>query len=140
MATPLMFAQQIFTAFSEGAANNPCQNATVTNATIAGALSGPRALPTDIASLLSFLLSFSALGNWLKLVVFGSVLETLRRLGFYLYYKISDSFFVTAHFEDGDTCYGTLLPIQGPFSNQILIAVFFYRLDDALACHSTIVE
>jgi chaperone BCS1 len=104
-----MFAQQIFSAFNEGAANTPCQNATVANATVAGVLSVPRALPTDITSLLSFLLSFSALSNWLKLVVFGSVLETLRRLGFHLYYKISDSFFVTAHFEDGDTCYDWMM-------------------------------
>lgn len=106
MATPLMFAQQIFSAFSESTANPLCSNATTANATATVSFAGPRGLPTDISSLLSFLLSFSALSNWLKLVVFGSLLETFRRLGFYLYYKISDSFFVTAHFEDGDTCYG----------------------------------
>lgn len=106
MATPLMFAQQIFSAFSESAITPSCLNATAVNATATGLLSGPRAMPTDVTSLLSFLLSFSALSNWLKLVALGSLLETFRRLGFYLYHKISDSFFVTAHFEDGDTCYG----------------------------------
>jgi chaperone BCS1 len=106
MAAPLMFAQQIFSAFSEGAVTASCSNATAVNATATGLRLGSQAMPTDVTSLLSFLLSFSALSNWLKLVAFGSLLETFRRFGFYLYYKISDSFFVTAHFEDGDTCYG----------------------------------
>lgn len=57
---------------------------------------------------MTFLLSFSALSNWAKLALFGTVLESLRRFAFYMHYKLYNSIFITARFEEDDSSYGTL--------------------------------
>ncbi len=64
-------------------------------------------LPNDLPSLILFFFSFSALREWLKLLVVGSALEMLRRVVFYAYRKIYESFFITALFEDDDSSYGS---------------------------------
>jgi len=106
MTSPLYIAQQIFSAYtaSTNGLSESCINGTASNTTQIQQSSAP-AFPTDVSSLFSFFLSFSALREWLKLLVLGSVLESLRRLAFYLYYRIYSSFFITARFEDGDTSY-----------------------------------
>ncbi|KAF8966254.1 P-loop containing nucleoside triphosphate hydrolase protein [Flammula alnicola] len=86
-----------------------CTNITATNATLSQNNPEPFAFPTDISSLITLLLSFSALGNWLKLVVLGSVLETCRRLGLHFYYKIYSSFFITARFDEDDSSYDWMM-------------------------------
>ena len=62
-------------------------------------------LPKDLPSLVLFFFSLSALREWLKLLVVGSALEMMRRLVFYVYRKIYESFFITAVFEENDTSY-----------------------------------
>ncbi|KAF9528760.1 P-loop containing nucleoside triphosphate hydrolase protein [Crepidotus variabilis] len=64
--------------------------------------------PKDLPSLITFFFSISALREWLKILVFGSCLESLRRLSLHLYYKIYNSFFITARFEEDDICYDWL--------------------------------
>ncbi|KAF9565862.1 P-loop containing nucleoside triphosphate hydrolase protein [Agrocybe pediades] len=106
MASPLYIAQQVFSAYTASNLNQgalECVNGTASNSTLPSATSA--ALPTDVSSLFSFFLSFSALREWFKLFVLGSVLESLRRFALYLYHRVYNSFFVTAHLEDGDTSY-----------------------------------
>lgn len=108
MAAPLVLAQQVFSALNGNLqAGATCGNATGFNG--AHARSGPEptaTFPTDFSSLVTFLLSASALSNWLKLALFGSLLETCRRLAFHLYYKIYNSIFITARFDEDDSSYG----------------------------------
>ena len=79
-------------------------NGTTGNATVFSN-SSTSAFPTNATSLIQFLISYSALREWLKLLLFGSLLESLRRLGLHLYYKAYNSFFITATFEEGDSSY-----------------------------------
>ncbi|KAF8075116.1 P-loop containing nucleoside triphosphate hydrolase protein, partial [Lyophyllum atratum] len=66
-------------------------------------------IPADLSSLLAFLASFSALHDWLKLIVIGGVLETCRRLFYTVYDKVVNAFFITATFEDGDDSYDWMM-------------------------------
>lgn len=63
-------------------------------------------LPSGLAEIWAFVLSFSALRDWLKLIVLGGVLETCRRFGYLAWQSFVDSFFLTAHFEQEDESYG----------------------------------
>ncbi|TFY65943.1 hypothetical protein EVG20_g5143 [Dentipellis fragilis] len=60
-------------------------------------------LPRDVSSLFAFIYSFSALRDWLKLLVIGGALETCRRLVYYCYNALFDAFFITADFDSEDT-------------------------------------
>ena len=82
------------------------QNATIFYTTQnATAGSTPLKLPTDFASLVTFIYSFSALHDCLKIVVLGGALETLRRLSS-SYTGLMDRFFLTATFESDDLSFG----------------------------------
>jgi chaperone BCS1 len=105
MASPFLLAQQVFTAFTNKP--NPCINTNAANGTIfQDEIQPGSSFPTDLTSLITFLLSFSALSDWFKLIVLGSLLETCRRLTFHFYYKLYNSFFITATFEEDDSSYG----------------------------------
>ncbi|KAF9266624.1 P-loop containing nucleoside triphosphate hydrolase protein [Marasmius fiardii PR-910] len=65
----------------------------------------PSLTMNSIPSLIGLLFSFSALGDWLKLIVIGGFLETCRRLLFTLYDKAIKSFWINAYFEDEDAVY-----------------------------------
>lgn len=102
----LVFLQQIISGFVT--ANN------ATNSTAADAGPGapqatptPMTMPSDLSSLIALLFSFSALRDWLKLIIIGGFFETCRRFGFYLYYKLIDSFWITAYLDENDSSYGT---------------------------------
>lgn len=96
-----------------------------TNATISGGATNETtsaaakpATPTDLSSLLMLLFSFSALRDWLKLIIIGGFFETARRLAFSAYYKVINSFFITVYFEEEDSSYGA-------YSNQLLPGINF---------------
>jgi mitochondrial chaperone BCS1 len=83
------------------------QNITMFNATQnATAADTAMKMPTDFSSLLAFIYSFSALRDYLKLIVLGGALETLRRLSSASYANLVDRFFITATFESEDLSYG----------------------------------
>ncbi|KAJ7091466.1 P-loop containing nucleoside triphosphate hydrolase protein, partial [Mycena belliarum] len=63
----------------------------------------------DFSSLVALLFSFGALRDWIKLIVFGGVLETLRRFFFSLYYKVISSVWITAHFDENDSSYDWMM-------------------------------
>ncbi|KAJ7066503.1 P-loop containing nucleoside triphosphate hydrolase protein [Mycena amicta] len=105
MATYFTIAQQVFNALN-GNANAP--NATEFSASNSTATPSPTSI-TDFSSLVTLLFSFGALTDWLKLIVFGSVLETLRRIVFSWYYKIVASFWITASFHEDDSSYDWMM-------------------------------
>jgi chaperone BCS1 len=80
------------------------QNDTFINATASATT--PMKMPTDFSSLLAFIYSFSALHDYVKLIVLGGAFETLRRLYSASYKSLMDRFFITATFESDDTSFG----------------------------------
>lgn len=62
-------------------------------------------IPSEISSFISLLFSYSALRDWLKLIIIGGFFETCRRLVFSTYGKVVDSFFISASFDQGDASY-----------------------------------
>ncbi|KAK0475917.1 hypothetical protein IW261DRAFT_1340124 [Armillaria novae-zelandiae] len=87
----------------------PLLNSTVvevTNTTsLPQATVAPLAIPADLPSLISLLFSFSALRDWLKLIVLGGFVETCRRVIFTQYTKFVDAFHITATFDEDDASY-----------------------------------
>jgi chaperone BCS1 len=78
--------------------SNPTQNATADVT--------PLKTPTDLSSLIAFVYSFSALRDYLKLIILGGAFETLRRLSSASYASLVDRFFITATFESDDMSFG----------------------------------
>ncbi|KAK7050467.1 mitochondrial chaperone BCS1 [Favolaschia claudopus] len=86
--------------------SNISANATaVTSATAAAASTTALDIPTDFMSLFTLLLSFSALRDWLRLVMVGGFIEMCRRFVFGGYTKLVNSFYITASFEEQDASY-----------------------------------
>ncbi|KAJ7040732.1 hypothetical protein C8F04DRAFT_1081926 [Mycena alexandri] len=111
MAAYMPLVQQFLSAYTAqlgGSTVNISANATT--ASVAGATATPLTsaltMPTDLSSLLTFLLSFSALRDWMKLAVLGGFIEMCRRFVFGGYTKLVNSFFITACFEEQDASYG----------------------------------
>ncbi|KAH9479347.1 putative mitochondrial chaperone BCS1-A [Psilocybe cubensis] len=112
MASPLLLAQQFLSAVTTSGISDQysgCINSTGSNSTLSSDATQTPGIPTDISSLIGFLVSFSALRDWLKLIVFGSALESCRRLCLYLYTKLYNSFFITARFEEDDSSYDWMM-------------------------------
>ena len=107
--------------------NNTFMNATTQNTT--SSFATPMKIPTDVSSLLAFIYSFSALRDYVKLIVLGGAFETLRRLYSASYKNLIDRFFITATFESDDVSFGEhSFP---PLIHQRTDPAF--RLDDVLA-------
>lgn len=60
----------------------------------------------SIATLATVLLSVTGLQDWIKLFLIGSAFETCRRVAFQAWHNITDSFWITVDFEEGDDSYG----------------------------------
>ncbi|KAJ7117851.1 P-loop containing nucleoside triphosphate hydrolase protein [Mycena epipterygia] len=90
-----------------GNSGNSTSGAGGDNSTLAA--SNGLASVTDFSSLVTLLFSLGALRDWLKLIIFGGVLETLRRMAFSLYYRIIASFWITAHFDENDSSYDWMM-------------------------------
>ncbi|KAG6833139.1 hypothetical protein H0H87_010853 [Tephrocybe sp. NHM501043] len=73
----------------------------------ATSIPGERAtVPNDLSSIITLFFSYSALRDWLKLIVIGGIFESFRRLLMNCYHKFIDSFFIRASFENTDPSYG----------------------------------
>ncbi|TFY81953.1 hypothetical protein EWM64_g2052 [Hericium alpestre] len=66
-------------------------------------------MPTDVSSLISFIYSLGALRDWLKLIVFGGLIELCRRLYYHYYQTFIDQFFITANFESEDMAFSWMM-------------------------------
>lgn len=69
----------------------------------------PASMPRDFAAVITLLLSFGALRDYVKILVLGSLLETARRLATSAYDFILGSFVYTFHFEGHEIPYGWLM-------------------------------
>ena len=112
------------------AQNNTFINATIQNATAATTTS--MKMPTDLSSLLTFIYSFTALHDYVKLIVLGGAFETLRRLYSASYKSLMDRFFITATFESDDASYGEHSPLPTRLRTNPV-----FRMDDVLAVFSS---
>lgn len=77
----------------------------------------PLKMPNDFSSLLTFIYSFSALRDYLKLIVLGGAFEILRRLYSASYESLVNRFFIIVTFESNDTSYGEHLSPSLPVVN-----------------------
>ncbi|KAJ7182706.1 P-loop containing nucleoside triphosphate hydrolase protein [Mycena crocata] len=105
MAGFIPLVQQILSGFTNQVESVANVSATGTSPSTATATTTPFSIPSDLSSLLTLLLSFSALRDWMKLAVLGGVIEMFRRFFFGGWQKIVNSFFITACFEDQDASY-----------------------------------
>ncbi|KAG9103524.1 hypothetical protein FRC07_009972, partial [Ceratobasidium sp. 392] len=64
---------------------------------------------SGLGPLLTLLLSFSGLRDWLKLIVLGGALETLRRIASSCWEWALSSFFLTIHLDNDDTAYDWMM-------------------------------
>ncbi|KAF9517144.1 hypothetical protein BS47DRAFT_1340173 [Hydnum rufescens UP504] len=64
---------------------------------------------SDIPSFLAFILSMGGLGDWLKLFIFGGLVESARRLFTMAYNALLASFVLTLHFDGDETPYQWLM-------------------------------
>ncbi|KAG6852448.1 hypothetical protein C0991_011883 [Blastosporella zonata] len=90
--------QQVFASVNTGGNNNstsPSLNAT--------------SISNDISSIIALFYSYSALRDWLKLIIIGGIFESLRRLIMTCYTKFLDSFFIRASFDNDDQSYEWIL-------------------------------
>jgi chaperone BCS1 len=95
-----------------GTATTPAQNIMSWNVTAtpnATASATPFAIPTSFSSLITFIYSFTALRDYLKLIVLGGALETLRRLYSVSYHHLMDWFFITATFDSEDVSFDWMM-------------------------------
>lgn len=105
MTSYISIIQQIFSSSIVA----PAINATTDQGTLSNrtteVLPSITEMPQDISSFIALLFSFTALRDWLKLIVIGGFFETCRRLVVSTYSKVVDSFFISASFDQGDASY-----------------------------------
>jgi chaperone BCS1 len=105
MASYISIMQQMFSSSILGpVTNTTIDPGSLSNHTAEG-LSGITEMPQDLSSFIALLFSFSALRDWLKLIVIGGFFETCRRLVVSAYRKVVDAFFISASFDQGDASY-----------------------------------
>ncbi|KAI0349567.1 P-loop containing nucleoside triphosphate hydrolase protein [Trametes cingulata] len=96
--------QTVMSAIQSGAVNLNATagsgNVTESSATAAVASFSPMQIP----SLITMLLSFSAVRDWLKLLMLGAVVETCRRVLTKSYCYLVSYFWITATFDGNDDC------------------------------------
>lgn len=89
-----------------GPVSTPQMNATLMrNGTEPSTAVTSLAAPSDLFSMITMLASFSALRDWLKILLVGGVIETCRRLFFGSWESLIDSFWITVTFDEDDVSY-----------------------------------
>ncbi|KAI0664269.1 P-loop containing nucleoside triphosphate hydrolase protein [Cubamyces menziesii] len=105
--------QTVMSAIQSGAVNltSSGESSATGNATVASA-AAPAVASFNILqlpSLISMLLSFSAVRDWLKLLLLGAIVETCRRVLTKAYYGFVNYFWITATFDGNDECVDWLM-------------------------------
>ncbi|TCD69128.1 hypothetical protein EIP91_008604 [Steccherinum ochraceum] len=99
-----------FAAMTMANGNSTRDNATVAQQnTTSSPLSHSQALPAVASTILSMLLSYSALRDWAKLLIIGSVIETCRRVVMNGWQTLHESVWISASFEEDDSSYNWIL-------------------------------
>ncbi|KAJ7486613.1 P-loop containing nucleoside triphosphate hydrolase protein [Mycena latifolia] len=102
LASYFSLAQQVFFPLSSNATNLTAHPVAY-NATAVGTS------VTDLSSLIALLFSFGALGDWLKILAFGGVMDMLRRFVFFAKDRLAGSIWITATFEEYDSSYDWMM-------------------------------
>jgi len=113
---PLLIAQQVFSLLSgvssstspqasSSSSSSSCPPSSNSTTTTTAPDASQAQIPKDLPSLLTFLFSLSAIRDYTKLLLIGSLLESLRRIIMSVYRRLYDSFFISAHFEEYDAPY-----------------------------------
>ncbi|KAJ6558675.1 P-loop containing nucleoside triphosphate hydrolase protein [Mycena sp. CBHHK59/15] len=105
MAAYFPLVQQFLSGFTSQLDPNVNTSASASPTAPNTATAMPLSVPTDLSSLLTLLLSFSVLRDWVKLAIVGGFIELCRRFVFGGYNKLVSSFFITACFEEQDSSY-----------------------------------
>ncbi|OSD04832.1 P-loop containing nucleoside triphosphate hydrolase protein [Trametes coccinea BRFM310] len=111
---PIMVLQTVMSAIQSGAVNLTAadaarsENTTATSATNDGVAVASFSL-LQLPTLLTMLLSYSAVRDWLKLLLLGALVETGRRLLTKVYHDIINYFWLTATFDGNDECVDWLM-------------------------------
>ncbi|KAI0629345.1 P-loop containing nucleoside triphosphate hydrolase protein [Trametes polyzona] len=102
--------QTVMSAIQSGAMNitNP-EGTNTTSAPPNLAASMASFSPMQIPSMITMLLSFTVVRDWLKLLLLGAVVETCRRLITKSYYGLINYFWITATFDGNDDCVDWLM-------------------------------
>ena len=95
--------QKVASAFATSFASNTTISANFTSQPLPTTTS---AFSATVSSLISVFLSFSALRDWIKLIIVGGLIESARRLCFGLWYYTLESVWITASFDEDDSSYG----------------------------------
>ena len=135
---PSMDPVQILQTTLNGFLNNQApvgnESASVASNITGAATANPLPIAVTPATILSLFLSFSALRDWLKLIVIGGVVETSRRLCLKLWSTFIEAFWITASFEEHDDSYSKSKPLM-LFLRSMLTK--FVRLDIVLALETS---
>jgi chaperone BCS1 len=84
-------------------------NSTTTPSNATVVIPSQKPIPTDVSSLLAFLLNFTALHDWIKLFLLGGLIESSRRFAYWVYNYITSLFFLSLHFDGDDVAYDWLM-------------------------------
>ncbi|CAK5267750.1 unnamed protein product [Mycena citricolor] len=109
LASYAHLAQQVLSALNGNVVNSTDADAATNGTSAAGLNLASFASVKDLSSLVALLFSFGALRDWVKILIFGSLLETLRRVAFATYYKAIASFWITARFDENDSSYDWMM-------------------------------
>ncbi len=100
----LMALQEVLSTLVSSTESMP--NATLKNSEGPAPRRQHEASQSDLKSLFFTLLSFSALQDWIKLIIIGGFFEASRRVAMSLYSQLLNAFFITVSFEEDDPSYG----------------------------------
>ncbi|CDO69341.1 hypothetical protein BN946_scf184746.g22 [Trametes cinnabarina] len=109
---PTVFLQSVMSAIQSGAVNFTAPHVPSSSNTTAAAATGAAVASfslMQLPSLLMMLMSFSAVRDWLKLLLIGAVVETSRRLLTKVYRDFINYFWLTATFDGNDECVDWLM-------------------------------
>lgn len=90
-----------------GSMSSIASNATTNATTSATPTANP--MPSDLGSLITFVLSLGALRDWMKIFIIGGLVESARRFVTYLYYALLESFLLTVEIDGDDQAYSWML-------------------------------
>ncbi|KAI9062490.1 P-loop containing nucleoside triphosphate hydrolase protein [Trametes sanguinea] len=111
---PVMVLQTVMSAIQSGTVNLTAANGSRSeNTTAASATDAAAAVASfdllQLPTLLTMLMSYSAVRDWLKLLLLGALVETGRRLLTKLYRDFINYFWLTATFDGNDECVDWLM-------------------------------
>lgn len=120
MAAPMLLFQSLLSAFTSGSNKPPPPSQTPHNASTSTMDTGvpvittPTLAPANLYTLITSLVSVSAMGDWFRLLLLGGFFEFCRRVVMKLFQVTYDIFFITVDIAENDPCYSVSSPLPRP--------------------------